>query len=58
MADRSNDAAQDRWPAVSAARLFALVRARATFIDGKLAERRGQNAEPGTFDYLRADVIL
>ena len=32
-------AAQDRWRAVNAPHLVALVRAGATFVDGKLIER-------------------
>jgi hypothetical protein len=37
-------AAQDRWCAVNAPHLVALVRAGATFINGKLAERPEETA--------------
>jgi putative transposase len=40
MAYKLLDAAQERWHKVSAPELVALVRAGATFIDGKLQERR------------------
>ena len=40
MAYKLLDAAQERWHKVSAPELVALVRAGATFIDGKLHERR------------------
>ncbi len=40
------EAAQDRWRAVNAPHLVALVRAGATFITGTLAGRPGGNAEP------------
>ena len=46
MAFKLIEAAQDRWRAVSAPHLAALVRAGATFINGKLIERPGQDAEP------------
>src|SRR5438105_59991 len=39
MAFKLIESAQDRWRAVNAPRLVALVRARAVFINGKLAER-------------------
>jgi len=39
------EAAQDRWRAVNAPHLVALVRAGATFINGKLIERPGQDAQ-------------
>ena len=38
----SSKSAQDRWRAVNAPHLVALVRAGATFIDGKLIERPGE----------------
>ncbi len=41
------ESAQDRWRAVNAPRLVALVRAGATFINGKLVERPGEAAQPG-----------
>ncbi len=40
------ESAQDRWRAGSASRVVALVRAGATFIDGKLIERSGEDAGP------------
>jgi hypothetical protein len=40
------ESAQDHWRAVNAPRLVALVRAGATFINGKLIERPAKNAEP------------
>jgi transposase-like protein len=40
------ESAQDRWRAVNAPHLIALVRAGATFINGKLVERPGENTEP------------
>ena len=38
--------AQDRWRAVNAPHLVALVRAGATFINGKLVERPGEDPQP------------
>ena len=38
------ESAQDRWRCVNAPHLVALVRAGATFIDGKLAERASEEA--------------
>jgi hypothetical protein len=38
--------AQDHWRMVNAPHLVALVRAGATFINGKLAERPGEQARP------------
>jgi transposase-like protein len=46
MAFKLIESAQDRWRAVNAPHLVALVRAGATFINGKLVERPGENAEP------------
>ena len=46
MAFKLIEAAQDRWRAVNAPHLVALVRAGATFINGRLVERPGENAEP------------
>jgi hypothetical protein len=43
MAFKLIEAAQDRWRAVNAPHLAALVRAGATFINGKLVERPGGN---------------
>jgi hypothetical protein len=40
------EAAQDRWHAVNAPHLVALVRAGATFINGELVERPGKNTQP------------
>ena len=37
---------QDRWRAVNAPHLVALVRAGATFINGKFIERPGEEAQP------------
>jgi transposase-like protein len=46
MAFKLIEAAQDRWRAVNAPHLVALVRAGATFINGRLVERPGENTEP------------
>jgi transposase-like protein len=46
MAFKLIEAAQDRWRAVNAPHLVALVRAGAAFINGKLVERPGENAQP------------
>ena len=46
MAFKLIESAQDRWRAVNAPHLVALVRAGATFINGKLVERPGGNTEP------------
>ena len=46
MAFKLIESAQDRWRAVNAPHLVALVRAGATFVDGKLVERPGENTEP------------
>jgi hypothetical protein len=46
MAFKLIQAAQDRWPMVNAPHLVALVRAGATFINGKLTERPGEEAQP------------
>ena len=46
MAFKLIEAAQDRWRAVNAPHLVALVRAGATFINGRLIKRPGENAEP------------
>jgi putative transposase len=46
MAFKLIEAAQDRWRAVNAPRLVALVRAGATFINGKLVERPGEDSQP------------
>ena len=40
------ESAQDRWRAVNAPHLVALVRAGATFINGKLVERPGEDPSP------------
>jgi hypothetical protein len=44
MAFKLIEAAQDRWRAVSAPHLVALVRAGATFVSGQLVERPGDVA--------------
>ena len=44
MAFKLIESAQDRWRAVNAPHLVALVRAGATFINGKLVERPGEDA--------------
>jgi hypothetical protein len=44
MAFKLIESAQDRWRAVNAPHLVALVRAGAIFINGKLAERPGEDA--------------
>jgi hypothetical protein len=46
MAFKLIESAQDRWRAVSAPRLVALVRAGAILINGKLIERPGEDARP------------
>src|SRR5512142_2799026 len=46
MAFKLIESAQDRWRAVNAPHLVALVRAGATFINGKLVERPAQDTEP------------
>ena len=46
MAFKLIESAQDRWRAVNGPHLVALVRAGATFVNGKLIERPGQDAEP------------
>ena len=46
MAFKLIEAAQDRWRAVNAPHLVALVRAGATFINAKLVERPGEDAQP------------
>ena len=40
------ESAQDRWRAVNGPHLVALARAGAVFVNGKLAERPGQDAPP------------
>jgi transposase-like protein len=46
MAFKLIESAQNRWSAVNAPHLVALVRAGATFTGGKLVERPGQEAQP------------
>jgi transposase-like protein len=46
MAFKLIEAAQDRWRAVNAPHLVALVRAGATFINGKLIERPAEETQP------------
>jgi transposase-like protein len=46
MAFKLIESAQDRWRAVNAPHLVVLVRAGATFINGKLVERPGEDAPP------------
>jgi hypothetical protein len=46
MAFKLIESAQDRWRAVNAPHLVALVRAGATFVNGKLIERPGEDAPP------------
>ena len=46
MAFKLIESAQDRWRPVNAPHLVALLRAGATFIHSKLAERPGEDAEP------------
>jgi hypothetical protein len=46
MACKLVESAQDRWRAVNAPHLVALVRAGATFINGKLAERPDDQSQP------------
>jgi hypothetical protein len=40
------EAVQDRWRAVNAPHLVALVRAGATFVNGKLIERPEETSQP------------
>ena len=47
MAFKLIEAAQDRWRAVNAPHLVALVRAGATFTGGKLIELPGEDVQPG-----------
>ncbi|MEQ4726177.1 IS256 family transposase, partial [Nonomuraea sp. B19D2] len=46
MAFKLIESAQSRWRAVNGAHLVALVRAGATFIDGKLVERPTESPVP------------
>jgi hypothetical protein len=46
MAFKLIESAQDRWRAVNAPHLVALVRNGATFTNGKLVERPGEEAQP------------
>jgi hypothetical protein len=46
MAFKLIESAQRRWRSVNAPHLVALVRAGATFINGKLIERPGEDAQP------------
>ena len=46
MAFKLIEAAQDRWRAVNGPHLVALVRAGATFVNGKLVERADDPAHP------------
>jgi len=46
MAFKLIEAAQDRWRAVNAAHLVALVRAGAMFVNGKLVERPDETPQP------------
>ena len=46
MAFKLIQAAQDRWRAVNAPHLVALVRAGATFVNGKLVERPDETPQP------------
>ena len=46
MAFKLIESAQDHWRAVNAPHLVALVRAGATFINGKIVERPGHRAQP------------
>ncbi len=46
MAFKLIESAQRRWRMVNAPPLVALVRAGAVFVNGKLAERPGQDAPP------------
>jgi hypothetical protein len=64
MAFKLIEAAQDRWRAVNAPHLVALVRAGATFINGKLVERResyrpvGPGSRPNTNYLARYDYTM
>jgi hypothetical protein len=60
MAFKLIEAAQQRWRMVNAPHLVALVRAGATFVNGKLVERpEDQDQQEGAqmADHLRTDLI-
>jgi hypothetical protein len=46
MAFKLIQSAQDRWSAVNAPHLVALVRAGATFVNGKLVKRPDEHPQP------------
>jgi hypothetical protein len=46
MAFKLIESARDRWRAVNAPHLVALVRVGAVFVNGKLVERPGEDAPP------------
>jgi hypothetical protein len=46
MAFKLIESAQDHWRMVNAPHLVALVRAGATFINGKIVEQPGEEAQP------------
>jgi hypothetical protein len=46
MAFKLIESAQDHWRIANAPHLVALVRAGATFVNGKLIERPGEEAQP------------
>jgi hypothetical protein len=57
MAFKLIESAQDRWRAVSAPHLVALVRAGATFINGKLVERPARRPRPKLPNDLDPQVL-
>jgi hypothetical protein len=57
MAFKLIESAQDRWRAVNASHLAALVRAGATFVNGKLIERPDEEAQPQALKDLDPQVL-
>ena len=57
MAFKLIESAQDRWRAVNAPHLVALVRAGATFINGKLVERPARRPRPKLPNDLDPQVL-
>jgi hypothetical protein len=59
MAFKLIEATQDRWRAVNAPHLVALVRAGATFTGGKLVERPGEDAQGhGKVAFMQPEAAL
>ena len=57
MAFKLIESAQDHWRIANAPHLVALVRAGATFINGKLIERPGKEAQPKPLKDLDPRVL-